>query len=408
MVSKRLHRADADPEKGAVTAEILLKAARAAYDADWCAAAALLFRHSTRFKSISTANALKYAECLRSVGCLREAEQVFALVVDVPREFAGCTALRRGCLYLAQQRVGLAESAFREAIECSPDEVWPYLSLCECLQIRERFVEASNLLEQAIGVFGENDDLLYTLGRVKRSAGDYLGAANSFKRAIKSKRRNRRARAALWDMNSCLKLADTPATTHLICSRIMRSIDQALRKEAYGTVTELLGRLERIHPLKPRQMFWLARSLRNIGRYMQALKVMDEMVESSTLEYEAAINRGRVHKERREFASAEQYFRLAAEKRPASTIPWVYLGVSCAVQEKYEEAYRAYLRGLDAVGDRDELCLNLGLLKRALGEFDEARQWLVKAMELTPVYKEASQALRDVLLCIEWEERLKR
>ncbi|HMJ64862.1 MAG TPA: tetratricopeptide repeat protein [Candidatus Binatia bacterium] len=106
---------------------------------------------------------------------------------------------------------------------------------------------------------------------------------------------------------------------------------------------------------------------------------------------------GEIKKNRGDFAAAEADFRLAADKRPDSTVPWIYLAGALAKQERFAEACDILRRALSADGDIDEVYLNLGNNLRALGDYAAARQCYVRAFEFTAEhYKEAEQALKDL------------
>jgi len=66
------------------------------------------------------------------------------------------------------------------------------------------------------------------------------------------------------------------------------------------------------------------------------------------------------------------------------------------MQEKFDEAIKILLKGLKAQGDRDEVYLNLGLIKRSQRQYGKARSYLLKALAITPNYPSAKQALADV------------
>ncbi len=93
---------------------------------------------------------------------------------------------------------------------------------------------------------------------------------------------------------------------------------------------------------------------------------------------------------------AEKHFRNALNLNSNSTAPAILLADCLLKQEKFDEADNVLTKALKAQGDLDEVYLNLGLIKRATGDYKAARNYLLKALEITPNYSNAKHMLADV------------
>jgi predicted Zn-dependent protease len=106
---------------------------------------------------------------------------------------------------------------------------------------------------------------------------------------------------------------------------------------------------------------------------------------------------GEIERIRGNLSKSEMYLREAMKKNPESTVPYVYLGGILAYQERFAEACSILSDGLKAEGDLDEVYLNLGNNRRALGQYAAARACYVRALEFSSEhYKAAEEALQDL------------
>src|SRR5688572_20778835 len=71
------------------------------------------------------------------------------------------------------------------------------------------------------------------------------------------------------------------------------------------------------------------------------------------------LTKGEIEMQRGNYQEAERHFRSASQKRPESTVPWIYLGAALNKQERFKDACEVFERGLFAQGDTDEVYLNL-------------------------------------------------
>jgi tetratricopeptide (TPR) repeat protein len=83
---------------------------------------------------------------------------------------------------------------------------------------------------------------------------------------------------------------------------------------------------------------------------------------------------------------------------------WIFLGCCLSSQGRLVEAREAYHRGTQCEGDPDEAWLNVGLISRALGELEAARDAAVQALEISPEYEAAEDLLADVTAALALED----
>ncbi len=106
---------------------------------------------------------------------------------------------------------------------------------------------------------------------------------------------------------------------------------------------------------------------------------------------------GHLHRARGDYKTAAVWYRRAIDKMPDEASGHIYLGGILARSghlKEAETAHRAAIRC--SQGCRDEACLNLGLVLRAQGRYDEAAACFEQALQLDPKYAAARKALRDV------------
>jgi tetratricopeptide (TPR) repeat protein len=93
---------------------------------------------------------------------------------------------------------------------------------------------------------------------------------------------------------------------------------------------------------------------------------------------------------------AEVHYRNARKLGQSSTAPAVFLADFLMKQEKFSEAADILNEAIKTEGNLDEVYLNLALIKRSTGEYKAARDYLLKALALSPDYESAKRALSDV------------
>jgi tetratricopeptide (TPR) repeat protein len=106
---------------------------------------------------------------------------------------------------------------------------------------------------------------------------------------------------------------------------------------------------------------------------------------------------GHLYKARGEYKTAAAWYRQAIDAVPEEAGSYIYLGGVLAKSGRLREAeaaHRAAIRCQE--GCQDEAYLNLGLVLRAQGRYEEAAECFERAIALDPKYAAARKALRDV------------
>lgn len=106
---------------------------------------------------------------------------------------------------------------------------------------------------------------------------------------------------------------------------------------------------------------------------------------------------GHLYKQRGNFRRAEAWFRRAITSRPGEATAYIYLGGLFGLEGRLEEAEEMHRKAIRCEeGCIDEAFLNLGLILRAQGRFEEALVCFERALEIDPKYKDARLEIADV------------
>lgn len=98
------------------------------------------------------------------------------------------------------------------------------------------------------------------------------------------------------------------------------------------------------------------------------------------------------------YAEAEAVYRELIDLEPESPNPYVGLGASLNLQERFEEARDAYLEGLEHSTGSAQIYIGLGSALYRLGNYEEAYQNYMLALELE---RNSPQAIWGVSIALE-------
>ena len=179
----------------------------------------------------------------------------------------------------------------------------------------------------------------------------------------------------------------------------LKSRVAAFRSRDYDVAA--LAVIERILELEPAnvyQRFLRADTLRIIGRKREAEAELRDVLPRVPEErrYNVHLSLGRLYADSGRFPDAERQYRLAMSLDPSTTVPFVLLAGILSGGERLSEAYAVLESGLRAEGDLDEVLLNMGNVKRAMGKYDEARLHYAASLKHSPGYEPAHRALADL------------
>ncbi len=169
----------------------------------------------------------------------------------------------------------------------------------------------------------------------------------------------------------------------------------------YALAAELLRKVINCDPSRGDAKYRAARNLIEVGRISEAKGLLDEITEvPESKRWLVELTLGQLRMAQFKPSLAEHYFRAALKLNPESTSPSVLLADCLMRQERTDEARRVLLKALRAKGDLDEVYLNLGLILRMRSDYKSAKRYFLKALRLTPGYKNAQHLLRDVESCL--------
>ena len=113
-----------------------------------------------------------------------------------------------------------------------------------------------------------------------------------------------------------------------------------------------------------------------------------------------------LHELKGDLEKSADAFRELTSIASDNTPYWIMLGGCLARLGHLKEAEAIHRHATELEGDPDEAFLNLGLVLRAMGRFEESAEAFESALQLCPDYPEATAALKDVRAAIELRDEL--
>jgi tetratricopeptide (TPR) repeat protein len=176
-------------------------------------------------------------------------------------------------------------------------------------------------------------------------------------------------------------------------------------------LTILLARgFVRCYPQHGPAWLHLAIALVELGRYEEAEQALSKALEfcPKSKQWLVLSHWGHLCRFCGDYEQAANWHRKQVEAAPNDASGYIFLGAVLAKSGRLseaEEAHRAATRCSE--GRIDEAYLNLGFILRARQRFAESAKCFRKALEITPDYKPAEAALRDVECCLRHSQRKK-
>lgn len=145
--------------------------------------------------------------------------------------------------------------------------------------------------------------------------------------------------------------------------------------------------------------FDLGSALWGLARYRASLRALRKARElcHERNEYFVHTETGHLYKRWGKYRAAARCYARAIAARPDDATGYIYRGAALARLGELRQAEAMHRAATQcSAGCIDEAYLNLGLVLRGQGRSGEAAECFRKALELTPDYPEASDALADV------------
>lgn len=190
---------------------------------------------------------------------------------------------------------------------------------------------------------------------------------------------------------------------------VKKLVGLAKAAEADGhdsTAYEIYKRVMSLAPKRESAIYRAALNLIDIGRLSDAeAHLMRLKWNAAPKPWLIELAMGQLRSAQGRLLDAEKHFTKAWKLNPDKTETAIFLADCLFKQEKFDEARRVLLASMEAKGDLDELYLNLGCIERAKGNYAMARDYFLKALEITPDYSNAQKGLDDVQSFLDLVER---
>lgn len=178
-----------------------------------------------------------------------------------------------------------------------------------------------------------------------------------------------------------------------------QAIISACDAELHATTVTLVEKFLIDNPDSQRAWLDLGQALGQLARYDESEQAFLKVIELGDDASSAAIfgEIGNLYRAKGDFQTAKQWYQKQIDADSSDATGWLYLGNLLMRQGEFEAAETALGSALEC----DSVCLEevhlaLGLVKRSLGQFTEARTHLETAIQMDPNLAAAKIALKDV------------
>lgn len=358
--------------------------------------------HEGRVK-VTPATAIEMAGKLYAQGEFAAAERVCRQLIAARPDSSDAYNIL-GVTLARLDRVEEGVAALRRAIAINGQPASYHANLGEILRQDGRLDEALDAVEQAIRLQPDNPQALNNLGIVQYERGQFDAAVASYRRALELRPG---MAEALNNLGNALRaIGETGAA--------MEAYRQALEQRAVypeahnnlGTLLQKDGKLEEAerelrtaieqnpHYLEANNN--LAQLLSAQKRDVEALAVLGEALklgpDVQTLVLTAKVQLGRNNLE-----AAEQAAQLALQMDEESAEALTVLGQVLHDRDMFDEALEVLGRALSHAPDNAEALNFTGVALKSVGRLDEAREHVLKAIELNPAMYGAYANLNDLV-----------
>jgi tetratricopeptide (TPR) repeat protein len=176
--------------------------------------------------------------------------------------------------------------------------------------------------------------------------------------------------------------------------------ERAYDENRMAAVVELLPQFLDFFPNDSRAWFLYGDAQRVLGRKGAAAVSLRNAEKSCPPEHKWAVQGrlGLLFHDKGDFAAAERWFCRALESDEAQETSWlwVFRGANFSVQELLEEAEQCYRRAIVVNEQDDEAYLNLAMVCRSQGKYEQAKSAAETALALCPDYPAATEVVRSL------------
>ena len=269
-----------------------------------------------------------YGLILRSLGKLKEAEELTRRAIELKPDFAEAHS-NLGNILRDLGKLNDAEKSTRKAIQIKPDFANAYSNLGNILRELARFEDAEISANKAIALKPDSAQAHFVLGNIFKAIGNTVEAENLYRKVIKIKP------------------------------------DFAEAHFNLGNILVDLGKIEDAGNL-----------------FRKAIKIKPDFAEAYS-------NLGNILRDLGELEQAEISIRKAIELKPDYAKPYCNLGNIFLDLNKLEEAEISQRKAIEIKPDFAQAYSNLGIILRDLGKLEEAEISMTRAINLKPNLREA-------------------
>lgn len=153
-----------------------------------------------------------YADALRLIGRKTAALSIYEQLKnlnEIPEQNSWLIPLFRGQTLMEMGQWMLAEASFREAFNLHSRTTVTFVFLASALTAQEKFSDAIGILEKAIDVDGDQDEVFLNLALNLRAIGDLTKARDCVVRSLHFDSDNSDARELLADLEAVFGAAES-------------------------------------------------------------------------------------------------------------------------------------------------------------------------------------------------------
>lgn len=312
---------------------------------------------------------------------LAEAEEIYLRVLEIRPDFIEAHN-NLGEVYLRQNRLPEAEKALLRAIDLHPQFALAYANLAEVYIKKNDLDRALEYVDKALQLEPEMAAANTVKGNLLRKKGELEGAASYYKKTLELNPNHEKALYNLGLINYELKQWDEARNYFL------RAIEaDRFFAESYAG----LG-LIYLHDKNWDEALGSFLRARELGYRSPVLNV----------------NLSFTYLARKDWISAENEARLAIKEQPDLATAYNNLGIALAQQNRLEEAREALARAVELSPlDRDAI-LNQAAVEFSLGNEDRALELFLKALALSPDHPGNGPVYNNLAVIYYWQGQFEK
>jgi superkiller protein 3 len=291
-----------------------------------------------------------------------------------------------------------AIAKYSEAADLDPDDPMPLVWWSTLLTLRQRTGEAVEKAREAVGIAPDSAQALAALcmaldwdagigeqAKLQDALSACLTATDLDPGYAEAQAYLAEVYADLGQKAQALETARLAVTLDDSSPLAHRDLGYALEKlRNYHEAVAEYQRASQIHPRLAQPYIDLGRIHMSHNRYKDALAAYEKATVVDPNSAHAFDSLGWAYFQTGDHQRAAVVLQKATEVDPAYVPAWGHLGLTYYVLRNYEDAIIAYRQALDLGSEELEYLYELGLSYVYLDRCDEARPWLLKAVELDP------------------------